>query len=176
VRKIGSGQVGARRDARGGSGLSARRARSSVDGLVLRRGHIALLAGTAACVLVGASAAAAQPLEIRFFQTPSKRIHCAYVAPPASLRCDIDGGLRPRPPRPARCELDWAQGIWIGKKGRAHVVCAGDTAADPSARVVGYGQTWRRNGFTCRVRRVGLTCRNAVGHGFFLSAESWRRF
>lgn len=25
-------------------------------------------------------------------------------------------------------------------------------------------------------RTTGLTCKNTVGHGFFLSVQSWRRF
>ena len=64
----------------------------------------------------------------------------------------------------------------MGKTGRARVVCAGDTTADPSARVVGYGKTWARGGFRCESRRRGLTCENAADHGFFLSSSSWRRF
>jgi hypothetical protein len=125
---------------------------------------------------ISAPAASAEPLVISFFQTPSKRIHCAYLSQPAFLRCDIDGGLRPAPPRPASCDLDWGQGLSLAKRGRAHVVCAGDTTADPSARVIGYGKTWARGGFRCEVRRRGLTCENAAEHGFFLSAASWRRF
>jgi len=134
------------------------------------------------CVLAFAGAmlcappAAAQPLDIRFFQTPSKRIHCAYFSPPAYLRCDVDGGLRPRPPRPASCRLDWGQGLSMGRTGRARVVCAGDTTSDPSARVVAYGKTWSRGSFRCEVRRSGITCENAAGHGFFLSLTRWRRF
>jgi hypothetical protein len=64
----------------------------------------------------------------------------------------------------------------MGKTGRARVVCAGDTTADPGARVIGYGKTWARRGFRCQVRRAGLTCENAAGHGFFLSSTGWRRF
>jgi hypothetical protein len=114
--------------------------------------------------------------DIRFFQTPSKRIHCAYFSPPAYLRCDIGGGLRPAPRRPASCHLDWAQGISLTKTGRARIVCAGDTTADPSARVVPAGRTWTAGGLTCRVRRSGLTCENAARHGFVLSSTGWSRF
>jgi hypothetical protein len=38
-------------------------------------------------------------------------------------------------------------------------------------RVLRYGTTWRRDGFTCRSRIVGLRCRNASVHGFFLSRQ-----
>jgi hypothetical protein len=127
--------------------------------------------------LLAAAAAQARPLfELKTFQTPSKAIHCGYTAPPASLRCDVDGGLKPKPKRPASCTLDWAGGLDLGKTGRASVTCAGDTVNDPDARLVGYGKTWRRGGIECVVRRAGITCKNTVGHGFFLSRTSWRRF
>jgi hypothetical protein len=43
--------------------------------------------------------------------------------------------------------------------------------------VLPYGATVRsRTGMTCTSRRVGLTCRNARGHGFFLSRRSQRIF
>jgi hypothetical protein len=129
-----------------------------------------------ALAVPAATAAAAKPLEIRFFQTPSKRIHCAYSSSPANLRCDVDGGLRPRPERPAWCHVDWAQGLYLGRSGKARVVCAGDTTSYPAARVVAYGETWSRGGFRCEVRRRGLTCENRAGRGFFLSTSSWRRF
>jgi hypothetical protein len=127
--------------------------------------------------LVAATTAQAHPLfEFKTFQTPSRAIHCGYSAPPASLRCDVDGGLKPKPKRPASCELDWAGGLNLGKTGRASVVCAGDTVDDPDARVVGYGKTWRRGGIECVVKRAGTTCENTSGHGFFLSRTSWRKF
>jgi hypothetical protein len=54
-------------------------------------------------------------------------------------------------------------------------VCAGDTALG-AKNVLAYGRTWQRGPITCTSRVTGLTCRNARGHGFFLSRESWRRF
>ena len=63
----------------------------------------------------------------------------------------------------------------MGKTGKAKVVCAGDTALDPGAKVLKYGWYWQRNGLRCESRRSGLTCTNAKGHGWFLSrARSYR--
>jgi hypothetical protein len=42
--------------------------------------------------------------------------------------------------------------------------------------VLAYGETWRKRGFTCYSRAIGLTCRNTQGHGFFLSRERWHVF
>ena len=55
--------------------------------------------------------------------------------------------------------------------GHAHVSCVSDSVHSPSARVLRYGTTWRRDGFVCRSSRAGLRCRNASGHGFFLSRQ-----
>jgi hypothetical protein len=55
------------------------------------------------------------------------------------------------------------------------VTCHGDTAIDPHAPVLAYGKTWRRNGFTCTSKAIGLRCTNTSGHGFFISrARSYR--
>ena len=133
------------------------------------------LAVALAAVLVGnllaaalSSEAGAQPSTFRF-QTPSMNIGCLYSAAtnqPSYLRCDILSGLKPAPTR--RCELDWT-GFTMSPNRRAAATCAGDTVYDRTARMFVYAFTWRRGGFTCTVRRVGLRCNNTTGHGFFLS-------
>jgi Family of unknown function (DUF6636) len=133
---------------------------------------IAVIAATLVCAHADASVT-----KFEVFRTPSGNIACGYLSrlgsTPASLRCDIRSGLRPEPRR--RCELDWT-GLGLGRIGRSYTVCAGDTVALPRARVLGYGATWRRNGFVCRSARAGLTCSNRSGHGFFLARDRWRLF
>ena len=93
------------------------------------------------------------------------------------LRCEIASLLRPLPPRPAACDVDWGYGISLGRTGRARVLCAGDTIRRTgSVRLLAYGTTWRRGGFRCSSARTGLRCANASAHGFFLSRERWRIF
>jgi hypothetical protein len=137
---------------------------------------LAALAGAG----VAAGLATAQRSSIGFFKTPSGNIGCIYAsAEPgiaASLRCDIRSGLRPKPPRPKRCNLDYGDSLEILTTGRTIVVCHGDTALDPHAPVLGYGKVWRRDGFTCSSKTAGLRCSNRTGHGFFLSREHWYRF
>jgi hypothetical protein len=129
-----------------------------------------------AAALVGALVILAAPASARdvfvVFKTPSGNIGCVYSrfsGESPYLRCDIRSGLVPQPPRPKNCDLDWAYGYEMDVTGRAHTFCAGDTALDPRARVLAYGKTWRRGGFTCSSRTTGLTCRNLSGHGFLLS-------
>jgi uncharacterized protein DUF6636 len=110
------------------------------------------------------------------FRTPSANIGCVYTSEGGSyLRCDILSGLKPKPPRPKGCELDWTFGFQMKATGRARTVCAGDTTVDKRARVLTYGRTWSRGGFKCTSRRSGLRCSNRHGHGFVLSrAHSFR--
>jgi hypothetical protein len=108
------------------------------------------------------------------FRTPSGNIVCAYYA--GSLRCDIGRGLRPRPRRPRSCDVDYGQGLTVMGRGRASIVCAGDTVLFHDVPTLRYGRTWRSGGITCISRSVGLTCRNADGRGFFLSRERYRLF
>lgn len=109
------------------------------------------------------------------FRTPSGNIICAYYN--RSLRCDIRSGLKPKPSRPRGCPsyTDFGQGLDLGAR-RAGVVCAGDTLLGEVAPALAYGRAWSRGPITCRSRITGLTCKNTVGHGFFLSRESWRLF
>lgn len=107
---------------------------------------------------------------------PSGNIHCIYVDDPHYVRCDIRSGLRPRPRTPRGCDLEYGDSISMRRTGRPGLVCHGDTAIDPRARIVRYGTSIRVGPFTCVSRMTGLTCSNAGRHGFFLSRESYRLF
>jgi hypothetical protein len=107
------------------------------------------------------------------FSSPSGGIGCAYDV--GYLRCDVRDGVRPLPPKPKNCDLDWGQGFELKPTGIASVVCAGDTALG-SKTVVGYGTTWHRGAFACRSTTDGLRCTNASRHGFFISRGQAYRF
>jgi hypothetical protein len=137
-----------------------------------------LLAVMLAASFGGAAASASTVIS---FRMPSGNIGCVFsaglpVAAKPTIRCDIRSGLKPRPRPPAGCDLDYGDSVELSRTGRASLVCHGDTAIDPRARVLGYGHTWRRNGLSCTSRDVGLTCSNRSGHGFFLSRQRWRIF
>jgi hypothetical protein len=124
----------------------------------------ALTAGTASASIVS-------------FRMPSKNIYCAeFSGARATLRCDIRSGVKPLPPKPASCDFDWGAGFTLGRRGRARISCVSDSVFNASARVLRYGTTWRRDGFTCTSRVAGLRCKNATGHGFFLSRKRSFRF
>jgi hypothetical protein len=141
--------------------------------------RLAILGVAALAGLTLASSAAGRGTAFVQFHTPSGNIHCGYGSFPGEtpfLRCDIFSRFRPLPPRPASCDFDWGIGVSMGRTGRAALICISDTVADPNGRVLGYGQTWRRGGFSCVSRSTGLTCTNLSRHGFFLSRERSRLF
>jgi hypothetical protein len=108
-------------------------------------------------------------------QMPSRNIGCIFSQSPRSVRCDIRSGLKPAPPRPRGCDLDWAYGLEMTPVSRPKTFCAGDTAL-AQGPVLAYGAKLRIAGFTCLSRRTGLRCTNRARHGFFLSRRRWRVF
>jgi hypothetical protein len=141
--------------------------------------RLTAVAALIAALGLGASASATHS-HSSYFVTPSHKIICAWGAGDTQsrpwLRCDVGFTLNPRPPRPKSCDLDWAYGLSMASVGRASPICAGDSVFHGWKPVLAYGETWRRRGFTCHSRAIGLTCRNTQGHGFFLSRERWRVF
>ena len=94
----------------------------------------------------------------------------------SGVRCDIAQHDWPKPVKPPSCDLDYGQGVYVGRRGRARFVCAGDTTLG-AGPVLAYGRTVRRGRFRCRSRRSGMRCVNRRnGHGFHLSSAVVRRF
>ena len=118
---------------------------------------------------------------ISSFRTPTGNIGCVFSsgltgAEKPTIRCDIRSRLRPAPHRPKRCPLDYGDSLEVSQLGHVTLVCHGDTALDPHAKVLHYGQSRRRGGLSCTSRFDGLTCINKSRHGFFMSRQSWRLF
>jgi hypothetical protein len=118
-----------------------------------------------------------------YFKTPSGNIVCGYS--PSHVGCRIKSGLKPPPP-PRRPGCTTTNDVFLGTTGRTRTgrsVCPGEPEGDAGvlayesvARPLAYGTTWSAGGLRCASALTGLTCRNASGHGFFLSRASWRRF
>jgi hypothetical protein len=120
------------------------------------------------------------------FKTPSGNIVCGYgIAPDgsASTECGIKSGLKP-PPRRIHCDAGDPNDkrVSLRDTGRSvPVLCAGDPGPllpqiEAKAKVLAYGRSTRFGRITCSSASIGLTCRNADGHGFFLSRQRWRTF
>jgi hypothetical protein len=144
---------------------------------------ITTLNGTSSTTTSTASAAtsttstAAPVVHLATFKSPTGNIGCVIIA--GTARCDIRSRAWSPPPRPHSCPqiVDFGQGTIVVDGRPARLVCAGDTAYDPSARVLPYGTNSTIGAFTCESRAAGMTCTNAnSGHGFFISFQSYRLF
>jgi hypothetical protein len=129
-------------------------------------------------LLALASPAAAMDLES--FRTPSDNIHCMLIrdGQAASVECELRSrnNARSALPQPADCDLEWGNRFALDAKGRAGMVCHGDTLITPDAPVLAYGTSLAWDGITCASSESGLTCKNRKGRGFSLSRAKQRLF
>jgi hypothetical protein len=108
------------------------------------------------------------------FVSPSGNIGCALSK--SGVRCDIGKKKWQPPPKPADCDLDWGYGLDLGRHGRPHFICAGDTTLG-FTRKLPYGESIRRGRFRCHSGMEGMRCVNLRNrHGFLLSRERYARF
>ena len=121
--------------------------------------------------------AAAPPAHaITFFESPSHNIGCALSAK-SGVRCDIRAHTWKPPPKPSSCDVDWANGLEVTRRGFAHWVCAGDTVFTGSGRALGYRKSIQRGRFKCTSYRNGMRCVNTRNqHGFKLARRAARWF
>ena len=116
-------------------------------------------------------------LHLAFFRSPTGNIGCVIAE--GIARCDIRDRSWSPPPRPRSCsdETDYGQGLIVGTSGRAHFVCAGDTALNPNGSALPYGRDTEVDGLTCHSATDGITCRSTgTGRGFLLNRERYRIF
>jgi hypothetical protein len=112
---------------------------------------------------------------LKSFRSPTGNIGCQLGN--SYARCDIRDHTWTAPPKPADCELDWGNGLSVSGSGQGGVVCAGDTALDPSAPVLEYGQSSKVGSILCASRESGITCtKQTTGHGFTIAREDYQLF
>jgi hypothetical protein len=141
-----------------------------------------LLAALAfALIVLADSASVAAGSSITGFQTPSRNIVCGafvFSSQPATLRCDISSGLKPKPARPKNCHFDYGGTLKLGATGRTTIGCISDAVLPNPAKapVLAFGKTIKAGPFKCTSAKAGLTCKNRSGHGFFLARGRWSTF
>jgi hypothetical protein len=127
----------------------------------------------AVALLALPATAAADP---RQWNSPSQNIRCGSFGK-GLLRCDMTELGNPRPLRPKSCEFDYGNTFGIRGEGRRGFrMCVSDAIAGPDYPTLKYGTVWKRNGFRCTIRRRGVRCTNADGHGFKLRRGKQRLF
>ena len=113
--------------------------------------------------------------ELTPFSSPSGNIGC-YIDR-SSVRCDISERDWQPPAPPADCQVDYGQGVMLEAGGTADLVCAGDTALDPGAPPLAYGQSIGAGLLRCESKQSGILCADTeTGRGFKLSRESYELF
>jgi hypothetical protein len=134
-----------------------------------------LSVGVIAVFAVGLMTASAHAAKFKFFQSPSGNIGCVITK--QAVRCDIREHTWPTPPRPPDCDVDYGGGVQVARNERGSYVCAGDTALDPSADILGYGDRIRKGAMRCASKSKGMRCVDVRSkHGFFLSRDVVRLF
>jgi hypothetical protein len=116
-------------------------------------------------------------VRLQTFQSPTGNIGCQLVGGVA--RCDVGQRTWSLPPRPASCpsQVDFGQGAEVGGSGSARLVCAGDTARDPTSPKLEYGSASQVGDFVCVSRANGITCTNRTnGHGFLVNRDRYSLF
>lgn len=129
-----------------------------------------------AFLLLPAPALAPTPAlaDIFGFETPSGNIDCSVGIGegPTDIMCTIyDRQGPPALPKPASCKGIWGHDFQMRSRGRVEMTCR----TQPLKNIAAYEQApyGVKSGFdpdlVCTSSKQGLDCRNADGHGFFLS-------
>jgi len=129
---------------------------------------LAVLALAIAACATGASSAPAKTVTFFNVVSPSKMISCYAVLQSSAIECTA-------PYLPDRGDLD--PYLRLKPRGHSHSGQRGDFPGHSTPRhTLHYGDTWKRPGIRCRMRRTGLTCRNRDHHGFHVQRGNVRRF
>jgi hypothetical protein len=137
--------------------------------------------------LVAAPAAASVKTPLPGVVTPSGNIKCLFVpGTPSMLLCSIaeavyTSRLQNRCMNPngeKGAGVDW-HGFELHPTGKGQITCSGGILYNPDTQrpavvKLAYGKSWRHGAYTCASRITGLTCTTRLGHGLFISRQSWR--
>lgn len=108
------------------------------------------------------------------FQSPSKNITCVLTV--GAVRCDIVNKNWQPPTRPASCQLDWGNGMYLDN-GKADFICAGDTVVGTATMVLRYGSSLLAGDVQCDSENTALRCVDKKSqHGFSLAVAAYQLF
>lgn len=117
------------------------------------------------------------------FRTPSGNILCVVgtgLGASTDITCNLNTRVGPSTlPRPSVCDGDWGYQLYMADTGAVVVKCGDAVQFQISGIPIDtaqYGQTGQYGRIECMSAPTGLTCRNADGHGFFLSRRQQSAF
>jgi hypothetical protein len=129
-------------------------------------GRHRLLALALLSTLALAATASAKTVSYHNIVSPTKQISCLAVKGSTEIECSA-------PYLPDIGDLDTY--VALRKHGRSRLSERGDFPGfSDRRRTLHYGDTWKRPGISCTMRRTGLTCRNADDHGFHIQSPVLR--
>ena len=109
-------------------------------------------------------------------RTPSGNIECTLDPSKGfGVVCNAIKRAWTLPPKPASCEFEWTDAVFLQPTGRPQFWCSSNAA-------IYTGEAWPRfdfpygasvssGGIRCTSRVSGVTCTNREKHGFFLSRQ-----
>jgi len=107
--------------------------------------------------------------------SPSGKIACLLTPGPTTARCDVQGS-RWAVATPSSCPQAYGDSAEVGPR-TSRLTCHGDTVfGAPDQVTLPYGQTARYRTIVCTSAPAGITCRNALGHGFTVSPTAYKLF
>lgn len=132
------------------------------------RSRLMVVAAIAAVAGSASAVASAKTVTSYNVVSPSKLISCWAVLQSTEINCSA-------PYLPDIGELD--SYFALKPRGKARLSQRGDFPGHSTPRrTLRYGDTWKRPGIRCTMRRSGLTCRNLDNHGFHIARGDTRRF
>jgi hypothetical protein len=112
------------------------------------------------------------------FMSPSGNIYCnGYISDGGRIDCSIINRQGPTAlARPSSCTQSWGHTYSVEGRGQARMTCSRVPGPVNYTDIATYGLTAQFGDITCTSESTGLTCRNAAGHGFFLSRRQQNVF
>jgi hypothetical protein len=116
-----------------------------------------------------AQAATEPSLEVnrsRIVESSNKKISCYALKRREAIHC-----------KGSRYSSHPEKVIELGKRGKAKRLKVTDYPGyNSEPKKIGHGETWRRNGVQCTLRRSTITCFNLDGRGFHIGKKSTETF
>jgi hypothetical protein len=111
------------------------------------------------------------------FLSPTRNIGCGITS--GNAACDIREKTWSPPSKPASCEFEWGNGLYLTTTASPATgfACSGDSVINDDAAVLPYGQRTTLGSITCESREDGVRCVDAVSrHGFLIGKASYDLF
>ena len=109
------------------------------------------------------------------FRAGNGRIYCGGDAKVSGLAQGVSC-LTEIKGKPVLPRLEWGGTFFLGKTGKADMVCHSDFPFNPKGRILKDGETVKGNGWQCTASSSKVICSNQDKHGFEISQKMQKLF